>query len=369
MKRGLHRELSNIAALAAVRSWALGSRTNAALFAGAAGFLRFISPAGQSLRARVVVITGGSRGLGLALADRFLDEGARVALFARDRDELSRAGSMLGPKARGHVLALECDVVDPAGLADAIRRVERSFGRVDVLVNNAGSIFVGPLDVSEHADFDEMLDLSVHAIVSGTKAVIPIFRRQGRGQIVNICSLGGKIGVPHLGAYCAGKFALAGLSQSMGAELARDKIDVTTVYPGMMRVGSTIQARFKGDPEKEYAWFATMSVLPGISISAERAARRIVDAVRHRDAEVIFPATAKLAALSHAAFPEISAWVASRAARQLPGGDARTAKSGAASRSWLESRLWFRPLRAKAALAQMRWNQRDTSGVPSGLDE
>ncbi len=344
-------------ALGAVGAAWLRRRDCAWSLAAAAAALRFWPGSGRSLRDKVVVIAGGSRGLGLALADRALREGARVALLARDGAELSRAKDLLGPRALGHTLLLRCDVTDKADVDDAVSRVREAWNRLDVWINNAGTITVGPFVAMGRAEFDAMLDLSVHAIVLSTKALLPVFRRQRRGHIVNICSVGGKFGVPHLSAYTTGKFALAGLSQVLGAELARDRIEVTTVYPAVMRVGSTVQGTFKGNAEKEYAWFTTTSTLPGLSVNAERAAARIIEAVRQREVEVVFPAVARCAVLGSGVFPELAALVRRVVARFLPVGDSRVGQSGGASRHWLESRLWFRPLRAVARGDRARWNQ------------
>src|SRR5204863_5194639 len=119
-----------------------------------------------------------------------------------------------------------------------------------------------------------------------TLSVLPAMRRQGEGRIVNISSIGGKIAVPHLLPYDASKFALTGFSEGLRAELLKDGIYVTTVCPGLMRTGSPRNADFKGQHEAEYAWFSIGDSLPGMSMSAEAAAERIVTAFRQGEAEV-----------------------------------------------------------------------------------
>src|SRR5947207_4943379 len=103
---------------------------------------------------------------------------------------------------------------------------------------------------------------------------IPHPRRVGEGRVVNIASIGGKVAIPHLAPYCASKFALVGLSDAIRAELARDNICVTTVCPGLMRTGSHLNASFKGDHRREFAWFSLGAALPIFSIDANRAARQ-----------------------------------------------------------------------------------------------
>jgi short-subunit dehydrogenase len=129
-------------------------------------------------------------------------------------------------------------------------------------------------------------------------------KRRRSGRIVNIASLGGKIAVPHLLSYSASKFALVGLSEGLRMELAKDAVRVTTVCPGLMRTGSPRNADFLGQNRKEYAWFSVSDSLPGISISAESAARKIVDACIHGDAELVLGGTAKLATMLHALMPD-----------------------------------------------------------------
>jgi short-subunit dehydrogenase len=175
----------------------------------------------------------------------------------------------------------------------------------------------------------------VRAVWSITERLVPIFRAAGGGQLVNISSIGGKLAVPHLGAYSTAKFALAGLSAAMNAEFASDNIRVTTVYPGLMRVGSAIQAVVKGEHEKEFAWFALGSTTPIVSVSADDAARRILQAVARGDTELVFPAVMRAATLAQAAFPELTAWASQIAARALPGGTGAQGRTGAQSESLL----------------------------------
>ena len=357
MNRGIRKELALLTGAAAL-GCLLGrkKRWARALALGALG-LRFFPSLSYSFQNRSVVITGSSRGLGLALAEEFLRHGARVVLIARDADELDRAQELLQQRASGEVFTIPCDVTQPAELRRAFEQVEGVFGRIDILINNAGSIVIGPLESMERADFQALLDLQVHAVLDGTQAVLPLFRQHGGGRIVNICSIGGKIAVPHMSAYCAAKFALAGLSSVMAAELAPRNVVVTTVFPGLMRVGSQGQAVIKGDHEKEYAWFAVGDVIPGASVSAEYAARTIVSGVRAGDAQVIFPTTSKLAVLGQAAFPELYAFALRTAARFFPEGQSFEKRTGAESSQWLEEQSWYSFFRSKVEAAKKKGNQ------------
>ena len=128
----------------------------------------------------------------------------------------------------------------------AISQTIGHYGSIDVLINNAGIIQVGPLDHMKLSDYDDAMKTHFWGPLFLVLAVLPHMRNQGGGRIVNISSIGGRISVPHLVPYSASKFALAGLSDGLRAELARDQIVVTTVCPGLMRIGSPINAAFKG---------------------------------------------------------------------------------------------------------------------------
>lgn len=272
---------------------------------------------GYRFEGKVTVIAGGSRGLGLVLARRLAREGAILVLLARDAAELDRAREELEPIAQS-VLTVPCDVTNREAVDQAIDRVIHEFGRVDVLINNAGTIQVGPVENMTVEDFEEAMAVHVYAPLYTSMAVIPHMKSQGGGRIVNISSIGGKVAVPHLLPYCASKFALVGLSDGLRGELRKDNIYVTTVCPGLMRTGSPPNAFFKGQHEKEYAWFAIGDALPGSSMSAERAARRIVEACRRGSARLIVGAPARLAWLGYELMPETTAFLMGLVNRVLP---------------------------------------------------
>ena len=246
----------------------------------------------------VVLITGGSRGLGLVLAREFGRHGARVVVCARTEDDLARAREDLAQRGVD-ALAIPCDVTRRTEVEALVRRVVAERGRIDVLVNNAGIIDVGPLETMTIDDFERAMATNFWSAVYTTLAVLPGMRTRGAGRIVNVASIGGKLAVPHLVPYSASKFAVVGLSHGLRAELARHRILVTTVSPGLMRTGSPRNASFKGRHRAEYAWFAVSDSLPGVSMDVERAARRIVRACRDGEADVVLSLPARLAALAH----------------------------------------------------------------------
>ena len=255
-----------------------------------------------------VVITGGSRGLGLVMARELADEGARLTLIARDEDELDRAIADIRTRQPfADVLKVVADVQRRYDAERAIAQALEHHGAVDVVINNAGIIQVGPIDHMKLADYEDAMNTHFWGPLYMIMAVLPHMRRQGAGRIVNISSIGGKIAVPHLVPYSASKFALVGLSDGLRAELAAENIVVTTVCPGLMRTGSPVNAMFKGRRPQEYAWFAISDSLPLASIDATRAARQIINACRYGDAELIITVQARLAVLMRHAAPELFA--------------------------------------------------------------
>ena len=289
-----------------------------------------------NLEDKVVLITGGTRGLGLALAREFAREGARIVICGRDRDTLERAQRDLAAR-RDRTLAIPCDVTDQQQVSHLVRTVHQRWRRIDVVVNNAGTITVGPMEVMTQADYDEAMNLHFWAPLYTILAALPGMRERREGRIVNIASVGGKISVPHLLPYSASKFALVGLSEGLHAELARDGIYVTTVCPGLMRTGSPQNAQFKGQHRNEYAWFSISDSLPFLSMDARRAARQIVTACKQGRAEVILSLPAQLAVTFHALFPGLTASILAAVNQLLPapGGIGSARATGKESASML----------------------------------
>ena len=254
------------------------------------------------------------------MARTFAAEGARLTLLARDENELARAARDI--RGRGaEVLTLSCDVRDRAQVEEALERVLGRYGRIDVLVNNAGVIQVGPLANMQVEDFENALAVHFWGPLYTMLAAVPTMKRQGGGRIVNIASIGGKVAVPHLAPYAASKFALVGLSDGVRAELAEDGIVVTTVCPWLTRTGSHLNAQFKGQHALELGWFAAGASLPLLSMDARVAARRIVEACRRGDARLVLAPQGRAAALANELFPEFTATLMKTVSRLLPAPD------------------------------------------------
>ena len=266
---------------------------------------------------RSVLIFGGSRGLGLVLARELAAEGARVVLASRKPEELERARADLDERGI-EVSTIACDVRDRRQVETAIQHTVREYGGIDVLINDAGVVQVGPLDHMTVADFEDAMATHFWGPLYAILAALPHMRRGGARRIVNISSIGGKVAVPHLLPYSASKFALTGLSEGLRAELAREGFSVTTVCPGLMRTGSTYNAWFKGQHRREFAWFHLSDSIPGISIGARRAARQIIEACRYGDAELIITPSARMAVLLNAVSPGVMARAMAFGNRLLP---------------------------------------------------
>ena len=333
----------------------------ALLGAGAAltlyGLRRNFATPRFDFRGRSVIITGGSRGLGLVLARQLIDAGAAVTLLARDPAEHDRAAADLrlrDPAAR--VFTLRSDVRRQEDVEHAVKTTVDRHGGIDVVINNAGVMQTGPFDHMTLADYENAMNTHFWAPLHMTLAALPYMRRQGGGRIVNISSIGGRVAVPHMLPYSSSKFALTGLSEGLRAELTCENILVTSVFPGLMRTGSPVNATFKGRHEAEYAWFAISDSLPIVSVAAEYAARQILAATRRGEAELVISLPAKLAILGRTIAPETFAHAMSATNRVLPaptGVEGDTPKRGRDS----ESKVAHSPLTAPTYAAARRNNE------------
>jgi NAD(P)-dependent dehydrogenase (short-subunit alcohol dehydrogenase family) len=270
-----------------------------------------------SFAGRTALITGGSRGLGLTIARRLADEGANLAIIARTDEELEVARQELTIRG-ARVLAIRSDMTRKASCIRAVKDTVAEFGALDILIHNAGVIQAGPQDHMTDRDYAEAMKIHFWASHYLTQAAIEHLEVSPMPRIVNISSVGGEVAVPHLAPYTASKFALTGYSDAIRAELAPGGIRVTTVNPGLMRTGSHVNALFKGRREEEYAWFALSTANPLLSTTAERAARRIVEACRHGRPSLIITLPARLGIAADALAPNVVARATSIAARLLP---------------------------------------------------
>jgi NAD(P)-dependent dehydrogenase (short-subunit alcohol dehydrogenase family) len=185
----------------------------------------------RSLHGRVVVVTGGGRGIGRAIAGALAAKGCRVAIGDLDAHAAREAAEALGDEAVG----LALDVTDRPGFTTFLDEVERRLGPVDILVNNAGIMAVGPFDEEDELTVVRQLEINLHAVIHGTKEAVRRMKPRGTGHIVNVASSAGKTGVPNLATYCATKHGVVGMSEALRFELRGTGVEISVVMPGIVR--------------------------------------------------------------------------------------------------------------------------------------
>lgn len=292
------------------------------------------------LTGRTVLISGGSRGLGLDLGRELARRGCKLAIYARDFEEVERARFEL-TNLGAAVFAGTCDATKRKEVERFVQDTLERLGSIDMLITCATTIQVGPFDVMTEADMHEAMAHIFWSAYYPTMAVLPHMREQRKGSIVHISSFGGKIGLPHLLPYCSAKFALTGFSATLRAEVAQYGIRVTTVTPGLLRTGAHMNAPFKGQHEKEFLWFSAGATLPIVSLASEQAAKRILRAAERGAAETTVTPFIRAAVIANAIAPS---WVSSLLAMQnrfLPSarGASLTAKRGMEVAAGSRSRL------------------------------
>jgi NAD(P)-dependent dehydrogenase (short-subunit alcohol dehydrogenase family) len=277
----------------------------------------------ESLAGLSAVVTGGSRGLGLLLAEQLAGRGCSVTVAARDPQELSRAEDRL----RGHagarvrVRTAVCDVTDQAAVREMFEAAARECGGVDIVIANAGTIQVAPLESIGTAEFKEAMDtIFMGALHTSLEALPYLGRSRAGGRLALIGSVGGLLAAPHLLPYSCAKSAVAALTEGLHAEAGPRGISVTAVHPGLMRTGSHTAAEFGGERAEEFAWFSALAGTPLVSMDARRAADRIVTAVQRRRIRVVLTPAAKAAGLTHGVAPALTTKLTALSSRAMPSG-------------------------------------------------
>jgi len=271
------------------------------------------------LAGRVVVITGGTTGLGLLLAKQAAERGAVLVLAARDTRDLEAAEAEVRSHGARDVLTVPTDVADADQAQALIARTVERFGRIDVLLNNAGIMIVGPVAAMTLDDYRNLLGTNFWGAVHTTLAALPHMRAARSGRIANIISIGGRFAAPHMAPYIASKYALTGFTKALRAELTRDNILITGIYPPTIRTGGHAHAWFKGDRQAEYTWFALGDTVPGLALSADATARKAWTAICDGDPELLVGLPTRIAVVFDNLFPEWSAELTALIERSMPG--------------------------------------------------
>jgi NAD(P)-dependent dehydrogenase (short-subunit alcohol dehydrogenase family) len=197
----------------------------------------------RTLAGKVVVITGGGRGIGAATASALARLGASVAIGDLDLDVAKQTADGLGDGA----IALPLDVTDRAGFTRFLDEVERRLGPIDVLINNAGIMPIGLLDEEDDRTTRHQLEINLHAVIHGTREAVLRMKPRRGGHIVNVASAAGKAGFPGVATYCATKHGVVGLSEAVRMELRGSGVEVSVVMPAIVRTELTLgveEARF-----------------------------------------------------------------------------------------------------------------------------
>lgn len=185
------------------------------------------------LKDEVAIVTGASSGIGAATAIALAEQGAKVAIAARRGDRLESLAQQIRGSG-GEVLSIVADVSDEAQVQDLIAQTKTQWGRVDILINNAGVMLLGMIDGANTEDWRRMMNINVLGLMYATHAVLPIMKAQGQGHIVNISSVADRVANAGSGVYNASKWAVNAFSEALRKEVYKDNIRVTIVEPGLV---------------------------------------------------------------------------------------------------------------------------------------
>ncbi|MEY8740080.1 SDR family NAD(P)-dependent oxidoreductase [Bacillales bacterium AN1005] len=245
------------------------------------------------LKDQVVFITGASSGIGALCAQMLIEEGAIPILAARSRDKLEEIGASLN----GQHELLTLDVTNDEQVQAAISNMLEKYGRIDILLNNAGyGKFAAMTDMTVQ-EFDEMMDVNYMGIVRCTKAVLPHMLKRGTGQIVNIASMAGKIGTAKSASYTATKHAVLGFSNALRQELRKTGVKVTTINPGPIDTPFFHRADPSGNYVNNVRW---------MMLKPEDVAKHMVQAMKKRKEEVNLPRMASAGIWLYQLFPRLA---------------------------------------------------------------
>lgn len=183
------------------------------------------------LKDRIALVTGASSGIGAATARALARAGARVALAARRRERLDALAAEIADGG-GEALVLEADLAREDEARRCVAETERHFGRLDVLVNNAGVMYLEPIEAADLARWRRMFELNVLGLIAATQAALPGMRSRRDGHIVNVSSTAGRVANPNAGGYAATKFGVVAFSESLRREVHKDNIRVSVIEPG-----------------------------------------------------------------------------------------------------------------------------------------
>ncbi|MGO1384601.1 MAG: SDR family NAD(P)-dependent oxidoreductase [Arachnia sp.] len=305
----------------------------------------------------VAVVMGASRGLGFIMATELAKRGHDVAICARSAETLEEAATKLRAHG-GSVLPITCDVTDGDDVEKFVARVTRELGPIDVAIHVAGVIQVGPMEAVTREHFSASINIMLWGPINLALAVLPSMRKRRSGRIGVVTSIGGKLSPPRLLPYSTAKFGAVGFTEGLSAELAGTGITATTLVPGLMRTGSHGQAQFFGDASKQYAWFGPAASLPLLSMDAEKAAEKMVDAVLKGKRVALVSPLSHLASRAHGLAPNLTVRLNQGLSLLLPKGTSSETISGDEARKGLKPDGIVSKLTSLGDKAASRYNER-----------
>ncbi|MBE9060614.1 SDR family oxidoreductase [cf. Phormidesmis sp. LEGE 11477] len=257
---------------------------------------------------KVALVTGGSEGIGRAIAARFAQADYQVVIAARDAAKLTTAASELKTQFATPVVPIPTDVRDPEQVQDLIQQIMTDFGQLDVLVNNAGLYSSGPTEEFTLEDWHQVIDTNLWGYIHTIHAALPHMIAKKSGAIMNICSIAGKMPMPYLTLYTTSKFAISGLSQALSAELAPKGVQVCAIYPNIIQTNFPEKAVMQGkdlvDQKARYEQLEQTLSMPFIE-QPEDVADAVWSALERNESEHIF-GSAKLMGGLHALVPGLT---------------------------------------------------------------
>ncbi len=301
---------------------------------------------------------GASRGLGFIMATDLAKRGHDVAICARSADTLEEAAEELRAHG-GTVLPITCDVTDADDVEAFVQRVSTELGPIDVAIHVAGVIQVGPVEAVTREHFAASINIMLWGPINMALAVLPSMRKRRSGRIGVVTSIGGKLSPPRLLPYATAKFGAVGFTEGLSAELAGTGVTATTLVPGLMRTGSHGQAQFFGDASKQYAWFGPAASLPLLSMDAEKAAEKMVDAVLKGKRVALVSLLSHLASRAHGLAPNLTVRLNQGLSLLLPKGTNSETVSGDEARKGLKPDGIVSKLTTLGDRAAARFNERN----------
>lgn len=250
------------------------------------------------MRGKTVLITGASMGIGKEIALLFAEAGATVVIAARSA-ELLREVADTATSPPGQLLPFPADVTDPQAVQALVDFALRETGRIDILINNAGVGLNGPISDLDLDSWHKAVELNLIAPVLCIQKVLPIMRRLGGGQIIQISSVAGRVSVPYIGGYAATKFGLNAISDALRIEATPDKVHVISVYPG------STESNFRTNALGERKW---PKVRPN-RVSGRVVAERVLRASLRGERDVYIRQTDRLLCWFGERFPHLSDWI------------------------------------------------------------